>query len=261
MHHAGDVEVETFGTLARDGLDLDVVDAAVKGLVVGGDEAEEVDDVVFVFGRDDNPRLFFGSLAAGHDGGDETVQTVLADSSAGVFLLLLEDVDVKIHLVQVEHVVVQRQFGILLDAVTLGTGVGLLVVELFHHVAIDALAEGVVILLEGVAVVEVTPGLDRQRGVVAVVGLHQLGVIIDVLGVLNHGLDMVKVHLLDRELARLGALRTFLLCLCPYRCHRHESHDEDEQISVVLFHRFLLLAISLLPIAVSVNFKFLTSNS
>ena len=51
MHHAGDVEVEALGALARDGLHLDIVDAPFKCFMVGGHEAQEVDDVVLVLRR------------------------------------------------------------------------------------------------------------------------------------------------------------------------------------------------------------------
>ena len=121
FHHAGDVEVESLGTLAGDGLHLDVVDASVQRLVFGGNEPQEVDDVIFVLWSDNNPRLLFGAATAGHDGSDETVKSILAHGRTCVFFLLLEDVDVEVHLVHVEHVVVERLFSIFLDAVTLGT--------------------------------------------------------------------------------------------------------------------------------------------
>ena len=160
MHHARDVEVESFGAPAGNGLYLDVVDASVEGLVLGSDKSQEVDDVVLMFGCDDHPGFLFSALAAGHDGSDEAVETILADGCSGMFFLLLEDVDIEVHLVQVEHVVVERQLGIFLDAVTLGTGMRLLVVELLDNITIDALAEGVIVLLEGIAIVEVAPSLN-----------------------------------------------------------------------------------------------------
>lgn len=232
LHHAGDVEVESFGALARHGLNLDVVDAAVEGLVLGGDKAQKVDDVILVLGSDDDPGLLFGALAARHDGGNESVEAVLPHGGAGIFLLLLEDVDVEVHLVEVEHVVVERQFGILLDAVALGAGVWLLVVELLDHVAVDALAEGVVILLEGVTIVEVAPGLDREGGVVAVIGAHQLGIVVGVVGIGDDLTNVVEVHLLDRKLAGLVALG-HLLCLSPARCH---CCDGDKDGDEDMFH-------------------------
>ena len=63
MHHAGDVEVEALGALARDGLYLDVIDASFEGLMVGGDEAQEVDDVVLVLGSEDYPGFFLSASA------------------------------------------------------------------------------------------------------------------------------------------------------------------------------------------------------
>ena len=237
LHHAGDVEVEALGALAGDWLHLDIVDAPFEGFMVGGHEAQEVDDVVFVLGSDDDPGFLLGAPAARHDGGDKAVQAVLADSGAGMFFLLLEDVDVEIHLVQVEHVVVERFLGIFLDAVTLCPGVGLLVVELLDDVTIDALAEGVVVFLEGVAIIEVPPCLDAQGGVVAVVGLHELGVIVGVVGTGDDLADMIKVHLLDGKFALRVTLGHFLAVLRPTRGNRSECHDErDEDIVESMFH-------------------------
>ena len=194
-------------------------------------------DVVLVLGGDDYPRFLLSASATRHDGRDEAVQTVLADGGTGVFFLLLEDIDVEIHLVQVEHVVVERLLGIFLDAVALGAGVGLLVVELLDDVAIDALAEGVVVLLEGVAVVEVAPRLDTEGGVVAIIGFQEFGVIVGVVGVGGDLLDVVKVHFLDRKLALRVALGHFLSVLRPSRSCRGEDHgDGDEDIFELSFH-------------------------
>ena len=98
----------------------------------------------------------------------------------------------------------------------------LFVVELLDHVAVDTLAEGVIILLERVAIVQVAIGLERHRRVIALELPHQLRVIIDVVGVLNHLLDVLEIHLAG-----------FDLRLCQAAQAQHQCHHGNQYQSFV----------------------------
>ena len=112
-----------------------------------------------------------------------------------MFFLLFEHKDVILHLVEVKDIVVKHQCGIFVDAVALGPRVRLLVVELFHLGAILALAEGIVIFLKGVTVVEIAVCLHTHGGVVALERLQQFGIVINRFRILNHFFYMLEIHL------------------------------------------------------------------
>ena len=137
--------------------------------------------------------------------------------------------------------VVERLFGIFLDAVAFGARVWLLVVQLFNDIAIDALAEWIVVFLKRVAVVKVPPSLDRQRGVVAVVSLHELGIEIGVVGVGGDFAHVVKVHLLDGELVGLDALGCILSVLRSCQCCYSSNYCDDDKKS---FHSVFFVLVN-----------------
>ena len=141
--------------------------------MLGGHIAEFVEDIILVRHRSYHPRTLGSAFAAREDGGNNLVEAILAYGSTSIFFLFLEREDEKFHLLKVENVVVEREFGIFLDSVALAAGKFFVVVERFDHVGISRFAEGIVVLLKYVAVVEVAIFFEGHGGVVALKFLHQ----------------------------------------------------------------------------------------
>ena len=92
-------------------------------------EVQAVGNHILMHRADHHPRLLLSACAGRHDCLDKVVETRLHNCRTGVFLTLLEHINIIFHLLQVKRIVGERELRIFDYRVALRRSVVLLIVE------------------------------------------------------------------------------------------------------------------------------------
>ena len=202
------IEIESFGRfVAFPGVVLvgthrEIVGARFDELRVGGFVAEKLDHVVLMHRVDHVPcvlHIFSGAGAL--YGAQQMLEPVLPYLGAHVFAALLEHMDQKRHLAEVQRIVFEGELCVFDDGVDFLARVCRFGAEVVGFSGIGRHTVGVVIFLEHVAEVEIAELLRGHGGIVDLVFRLQTREIIWTLRVEGSIADCLEVGLFHFDLA------------------------------------------------------------